>query len=113
MQTMQAATDTPTATPGVEEELDLRAEDDALIAAELEAALAKREERRPRPTRTTRAMPPDVAVAVDVVAAEAVAVRHSKQPSTTAKRVTGCGSIPRSSTTPSTPNTGPGIARSQ
>lgn len=30
-------------TPGVEEELDLRAEDDALIAAELEAALAKRE----------------------------------------------------------------------
>lgn len=39
----QAATDTPTATPGVEEELDLRAEDDALIAAELEAALAKRE----------------------------------------------------------------------
>lgn len=40
----QAAIDTPTATPGVEEELDLRAEDDALIAAELEAALAKREE---------------------------------------------------------------------
>lgn len=39
-----AAIDTPTATPGVEEELDLRAEDDALIAAELEAALAKREE---------------------------------------------------------------------
>jgi len=32
-----------TAAPGVEEELDLRAEDDALIAAELEAALAKRE----------------------------------------------------------------------
>jgi hypothetical protein len=29
--------------PGVEEELDLRAEDDALIAADLEAALAKRE----------------------------------------------------------------------
>jgi hypothetical protein len=38
-----AASETPTATPGVEEELDLRAEDDALIAAELEAALAKRE----------------------------------------------------------------------
>ena len=31
------------ASPGVEEELDLRAEDDALIAADLEAALAKRE----------------------------------------------------------------------
>jgi hypothetical protein len=38
-----AAADAPTSTPGVEEELDLRAEDDALIAAELEAALAKRE----------------------------------------------------------------------
>ena len=34
---------TPQLTPGVEEELDLRAEDDALIASELEAALAKRE----------------------------------------------------------------------
>ncbi|MFY9468936.1 MAG: hypothetical protein WAP37_02330 [Solirubrobacterales bacterium] len=35
--------ETATAAPGAEEELDLRAEDDALIAAELEAALAKRE----------------------------------------------------------------------
>lgn len=32
-----------TASPGAEDELDLRAEDDALIAADLEAALAKRE----------------------------------------------------------------------
>jgi hypothetical protein len=38
-----ATAEAPTATPGTEEELDLRAEDDALIAAELEAALAKRE----------------------------------------------------------------------
>jgi hypothetical protein len=38
-----AAADAPNQNPGVEEELDLRAEDDALIAAELEAALAKRE----------------------------------------------------------------------
>jgi hypothetical protein len=38
-----ATAETPTAAPGVEEELDLRAEDDALIAADLEAALAKRE----------------------------------------------------------------------
>lgn len=38
-----AAAENPTSTPGVEEELDLRAEDDALIASELEAALAKRE----------------------------------------------------------------------
>ncbi|MBJ7353514.1 MAG: hypothetical protein JHC98_01700 [Thermoleophilaceae bacterium] len=38
-----AAAENPATTPGVEEELDLRAEDDALIASELEAALAKRE----------------------------------------------------------------------
>jgi hypothetical protein len=38
-----AAAESPASTPGVEEELDLRAEDDALIASELEAALAKRE----------------------------------------------------------------------
>lgn len=38
-----ATAETPTAAPVVEEELDLRAEDDALIAADLEAALAKRE----------------------------------------------------------------------
>jgi hypothetical protein len=38
-----SAAESTTATPGVEDELDLRAEDDALIAADLEAALAKRE----------------------------------------------------------------------
>jgi hypothetical protein len=38
-----AAAENPATTPGAEEELDLRAEDDALIASELEAALAKRE----------------------------------------------------------------------
>ncbi|MGK2878955.1 MAG: hypothetical protein ACSLFF_10355 [Solirubrobacterales bacterium] len=38
-----AAADSQDSTPGIEEELDLRAEDDALIASELEAALAKRE----------------------------------------------------------------------
>ncbi|MFT4050001.1 MAG: hypothetical protein QM648_09220 [Solirubrobacterales bacterium] len=38
-----AQADATTSTPGVEDELDLRAEDDALIAADLEAALAKRE----------------------------------------------------------------------
>lgn len=35
--------DATSPTPGVEEELDLRAEDDALIAADLEAALKQRE----------------------------------------------------------------------
>jgi hypothetical protein len=39
-----SAADASTPTPGIEEELDLRAEDDALIAADLEAALKKREE---------------------------------------------------------------------
>lgn len=38
-----ATPDAPAQAAGVEEELDLRAEDDALIATELEAALAKRE----------------------------------------------------------------------
>jgi hypothetical protein len=38
-----SAAESTTASPGIEEELDLRAEDDALIAADLEAALAKRE----------------------------------------------------------------------
>jgi hypothetical protein len=38
-----SAAESTTATPGSEDELDLRAEDDALIAADLEAALAKRE----------------------------------------------------------------------
>lgn len=45
-QSLSAEADVAVATitsPGAEEELDLRAEDDALIAAELEAALAKRE----------------------------------------------------------------------
>lgn len=38
-----SAGESPAAVPGVEAEPDLRAEDDALIAAELEAALAERE----------------------------------------------------------------------
>lgn len=38
-----SSSESPVAVPGVEAEPDLRAEDDALIAAELEAALAERE----------------------------------------------------------------------
>jgi hypothetical protein len=38
-----SSAESTTASPGSEDELDLRAEDDALIAADLEAALAKRE----------------------------------------------------------------------
>ena len=113
-----------------DDEIDLRAEDDALIAAELEAAEAARAEEEarraeegpaaeagaPRPTRTTttrttkttRTPPGSVAAAAAVDAAGARAPRASSRgPSTTARRATGCGSTPPSRTTPSTPSTGP------
>ena len=114
-----------------DDEIDLRAEDDALIAAELEAAEAARAEEearaprrrpaapprpptRPRPTRTTTTRTkrtttrPSVAAAAAVGAAGGRAPRaSSREPSTTARRATGCGSTPPSRTTPSTPSTGP------
>ena len=115
-----------------DDEIDLRAEDDALIAAELEAAEAARAEeearraeeeaarapprppRRPRQTRTTTTRTkrtttrPSVAAAAAVGAAGGRAPRaSSREPSTTARRATGCGSTPPSRTTPSTPSTGP------
>ena len=119
-----------------DDEIDLRAEDDALIAAELEAAEAARAEEEARRaeeeaaaaaaaaeaggtrttktrTRTTRT-PPRSAVAV--AAADAAGARaaraSSRARSTTARRATGCGSIPPSRTTPSTPSTGPATGRS-
>ncbi len=97
------------------EEIDLRAEDDALIAAELEAAEAEaqriREEadaageedsddERPRPARG--------AAGAAGGGAPRAAHPRSRAPSTTVRRGTGCGSTPRSRTTPSTPSTGPG-----
>src|SRR6476659_8545192 len=73
--------------PGVDfdDEIDLRAEDDALIAAELEAEAA-RAPARPPPTR---------------------------RPSSTATRATACGWTRRSPTTASTPSTGRATARSR
>ena len=115
-----------------DDEIDLRAEDDALIAAELEAAEAARaeeEERRAaeaaaaRPTRTSDDDDEDededededaaasAAAGAAVGAAGARAPRaSSRAPSTTARRDTGCGSTPPSRTTPSTPSTGPATA---
>ena len=97
----------------VEEEPDLRAEDDALVAAALEAEPDEPEEsddegsdddaqaaspqgppRWPRASRGPRA------------------ARRSRAPSTTATRATGCGSTRPSRTTPPTPSTGPGTVRS-
>src|SRR6478736_3110313 len=100
-----------------DDEIDLRAEDDALIAAELEPAAPPRPPRRPRRPRQTRTTTtrtkrtttrPSVAAAAAVGAAGGRAPRASSRgPSTTARRATGCGSTPPSRTTPSTPSTGP------
>ena len=113
-----------------DDEIDLRAEDDALIAAELEAAEAARaeeearraeeearraaegdeggeegedEEEPPAPPRAPRrARPPPRA-----------AGRRWRARSTTARRATGCGSIPPWPTTPPTPSTGPATGPSR
>ena len=118
-----------------DDEIDLRAEDDALIAAELEAAEAARAEEEARRAeeearraaeaarggRRGRGDEDDddedeedddarrsAAAAAAAGAAGARAPRASSRgPSTTARRATGCGSTPPSRTTPSTPSTGP------
>ena len=106
-----------------DDEIDLRAEDDALIAAELEAAEAARaeEEARRAAEAAERGDEPDE----DEAAAEEEkpgrrrgrrggrtprpprARRRSRAPSTTARRATGSGSTRPSPTTRSTPSTGP------
>ena len=105
---------------GAPEEVDLRAEDDAAIAAELEAEEARRAEEEAKlaeeaakraaeeddedEAREARAPAPRAAAAA---AAAASAPGRSRAPSTTARRATACGSTPRSRTTRSTPSTGP------
>ena len=106
-----------------DDEIDLRAEDDALIAAELEAAEAERAEEEDDelsdatdPTRTTRTgrRVAGAAAAVAVAGADARRPRaRSRPPSTTARRATACGSTPPSRTTRSTPSTGPATGRSR
>ena len=105
---------------GAPEEVDLRAEDDAAIAAELEAEEARRaeeeaklaeeaakraadedeEDEKPAPRRRRPPRPP-----------RASAQGRWRARSTTARRATACGSTPRSRTIPSTPSTGPATDR--
>src|SRR4051794_35480977 len=143
--------------PDFDDEIDLRAEDDALIAAELEAAEAARREeearraeeeaaraaeaggeaarrreggrgraarrrrprarprrrrRRPAGARRKRRRRSRGAVAAAGARARRPRPRRSRAPSTTARRVMGCGSTPPSPTTPSTPSTGRATGRS-
>ena len=109
----------------VSEELDLRAEDDALVAAALEAEQEAGEEvadedaadeeasdegdERGRATTTS----PSVAAAAGAagVGAPGASSRRWRAPSTTATRATASGSTPRSRTIPSTPSTGPATVR--
>src|ERR1700760_2945070 len=129
------------------DEIDLRAEDDALTAAELEAAeveagrakaeaaekaaqepdadedaddgeeTAKPRARRRRGGRGRRGVGSrpagvaDVDVACSARARPALPQARSRAPSITARRVTACGSTPRSRTTRSTPSIGPAPAR--
>ena len=114
------------------DEIDLRAEDDALIAAELEAAEAEAEARAEAEaearaaaaddettttrttTRTATATPPrpaaEDAAAVAGGGRDARALPRSRAPSTMARRATASGWTPPSRTTPSTPSTGQGTA---
>src|SRR3954468_18194079 len=90
-----------------DDEIDLRAEDDALIAAELEAAEAARAEEEARRAEEDARRAAGAAGAAGGGGRARPARASSREPSTTARRATGCGSIPPSRTTPSTPSTGP------
>ena len=130
--------ETPVAVSDFDDEIDLRAEDDALIAAELDAEaqaaaakaaassqggkpLLQRRPRPPRPPRRTRmrtATSQSVGVADARPPAPAAPRAESarpaapgRPPSITVKRASGCGSIPPCRTTRSTPSPGPGTAR--
>jgi len=91
---------------GLDGDVDMRAEDDALVAAELDAMGEEpsdeppeedsEEEQEDRPRRRGR---------------RGGRRRRPRGRSATATRASGCGSTPRSRTTPSTRNTGPGTDR--
>ena len=131
-----------TAAGDFNEEIDLRAEDDALIAAELEAAALEAERERAeaeaaaereRAERAERAAEDEEEAEEDeegeaetprrVGAAGAEGAAGDAQPraaplpwrapSTTARRATACGWTPPSRTTRSTPSTGPATAPSR
>ena len=111
--------------PGVDfdDEIDLRAEDDALIAAELEAEAARRaeagddeDEPSDEPVRTARPSAVGAAAAAAAAHAPEPAQRRApptRAPSTTVKRATACGWTRRSPTTAPTPSTGRATARSR
>jgi hypothetical protein len=109
-----------------DDEIDLRAEDEALVAAELDAAEAaapRRPRPLPRPVTTTTAMPPTrtpttspsaaAGAAAGAAAPPAAATGRSRARSTTARRATGCGSTRPSPTTPCTRSTGPATGPSR
>ena len=110
------------------EEVDLRAEDDAQIAAELEAEAARRAEEEARAAEEA-ARAAEEAEAAAAAEAEEKPKRAARRRggrsrrrsapagplevrSTTARRATGCGSIPPWRTTRSMPSTGPATGRS-
>ena len=110
---------------GAPEEVDLRAEDDAAIAAELEAEEARRaeEEAKLAEEAAKRAADEDEEDDEEKKPAPrearargrraASARARSRAPSTTARRATAYGSTPPSRTTRSTPSTGPGTVPSR
>ncbi len=120
-------------TPGADfdDEIDLRAEDDALIAAELEAEAEaaaaeaeaddaaddgeRRRRRRRGRRRRRRARPPPARPPRRPRTARRARPRpaRSRARSTTARRATACGSTPPSPTTRSTPSTGPATGPSR
>ena len=136
----EADTDAAAAGIDFDDEIDLRAEDDALIAAELEAAQAakekaeaeaakakaKEEAARAKARAAAKAAGEDdeggrgratslraVADAAAVAAAARSPPVRSRAPSTTATRATASGSTPPFRTTRSTPSTGPAIGPSR
>jgi hypothetical protein len=90
------------------EEIDLRAEDDALIAAELEAAEAEAERAKAEAEESGE----DAAEGADDAPAPPTQ-RRWRAPSITARRATDCGSTRPCRTTRSTPSTGPATGPSR
>jgi hypothetical protein len=113
------------------EEIDLRAEDDALIAAELEAADAEAERERAEAERARAEADDDDDDDAEEPSAprrrrsrrggrgrsrspgRGAPLRRWKGPSITARRATACGSTPPFRRTRSTPSTGRATARSK
>src|ERR1019366_552270 len=93
-----------------DDEIDLRAEDDALIAAELDAAQAERSEDEEEDEEDDGGG----VVAGDAADGPGAGPRARwRRPSITARRATACGWTRRWPTTRSTPSTGPATARSR